>query len=231
MKQNNSYFLLGAPVSSPLGPQNGYILLDNKGNLLDSYAKQHLVPIAESLPLGDTPFVRRFVNTILGGYPFWTQGRRDTIFSITNKAGQTINFSTPICYDDAFAQLARRQSLLGSEIFIVPSNDSWSARPYAAMQHLVAARFRAIETRRPMARAANAGITTLINQRGELKGTLTPFTTNALAVTAQLPNKAPTTLYMHYGDWPIGISLLVMLLVIIHQLLWPTTTQKLLFLA
>jgi apolipoprotein N-acyltransferase len=210
IKNSGAYNLLGAPVRGVNGPENGVVLTDKNAEMLDTYGKRHLVPFAEGIPLGQTPFIYNFIISAIGYYPGWMPGTRDTLFTIKNHRGQTVRFTTPICFEDAFSAIARRHVLKGSELFIVPTNDSWSRRVSAETQHLIASRFRSIETRRSMARAANAGITAFIDEKGTVTQSLKPFTNDALPVSAQLYTSG-FTFYTLAGDWFIIVNLIVLL--------------------
>ncbi len=99
------------------------------------------------------------------------------------------------------------------------TNDAWfgsSAGPY---QHLAQARLRAVEQGLPLARAANTGISAMIDPFGQL------FATIALnregVIDTRLPQALPPTLYARFGDW-----LFLVLLIAIGLLARPASTRQ-----
>jgi apolipoprotein N-acyltransferase len=85
------------------------------------------------------------------------------------------------------------------------TNDGWfglSAGPY---QHLAQARIRAIEQGLPLVRAANTGISAVVDPLGRIIGSL-PLGTDGV-LDALLPRPAPLTTYARMGDLPIGLVL------------------------
>jgi apolipoprotein N-acyltransferase len=106
-------------------------------------------------------------------------------------------FSPLICYEVIFpgnvtARGARPAFLLNV------TNDAWFGRSPGPYQHLVAARFRAVEEGLPLARAANNGISALIDPHGRYLGTL--GLDEAAALDAPLPLPLAPTLFSQWGE-------------------------------
>jgi apolipoprotein N-acyltransferase len=79
------------------------------------------------------------------------------------------------------------------------TNDGWFGRSTGPWQHLAQARMRAIEQGLPIVRAANTGISAVIDAYGRLRSSL-PLDT-AATIVAPLPVSLAPTLYARFGDW------------------------------
>ena len=78
-----------------------------------------------------------------------------------------IKFGPQICYEGLYAKISRDLSTLGAEVFINVTNDSWYGTWFEPYQHLYMTAARAVEFRRPLIRATNTGITTVVLASGE----------------------------------------------------------------
>lgn len=112
-----------------------------------------------------------------------------------------------ICYESIFPYIGRALAQRGARLLVVVTNDAWFGPSAAALQHASLAVFRAVETRRPLARCANTGISGFVQPWGEFRPRSGLFTEEVLVDT--LPDYAAPTLYLLWGDWfPLLCSLL-----------------------
>ena len=232
-------FIIGAPYTINHEKHqygNSTVLIDKNGAYKGAYIKMHLVPFAERIPFVEYEAVRAFIKKIAGFSYGWVQGSRPVLFeipistpfhfepdstktvSLTNgnqmQDPQTVMFSTPICFDDAFAEVCRKLYLAGSEVFINLTNDAWSQTESAEWQHFAVASYRAIEYRTTLARSTNAGVTTIVSPTGRMLQTLPLFKEGALA--AKIPvYERKMTVYARLGDWLIGALALLALTYIV----------------
>lgn len=225
-------FIIGAPFTlDPFTRRNGNsaILFDKTGAVEGWYTKMHLVPMAEAVPFSDIDPVFLFM-TSRGMFTGWTRGTRHAAFEIPldsrTEPQNTITFSIPICFEDAFPSSCAPLWFAGSEVFINITNDSWSKTKSAEYQHFVIASFRCIEYRTPMLRACNSGYTAVIMPNGLVLTDIPPFTQTHLC--AQIPIYARRlTLYAAYGDWLPCLCIAVMLLFVLWQRFRnPSQTQR-----
>ena len=86
-----------------------------------------------------------------------------------------MKFSTPICFEDTFADISAGFVANGADVILNMSNDNWSKRVSAEMQHAAMASFRSIETRKSTIRGTNSGITCLITPEGTMHDEMVPF--------------------------------------------------------
>ena len=102
-----------------------------------------------------------------------------------------------ICYEDAFGgELARRAA--EATLLVNVTNDAWYGRSLAAEQHEQIAAMRALETGRPMLRATNTGITSIIDHRGVELARLPWFTRGMLE--GRIAGRTGATPYVRVGD-------------------------------
>ena len=146
------------------------VILFGSGDILGTYRKQKLVPFTEHFPY-EKQFPRLYELLLANDYKWWEEGEEMTVFEYDG-----VRFSTPICFEDMFGSLSADFVKNGADLLINLTNDSWSGSVEAEMQHLQLASLRAIETRRPLLRSTNSGITCLIKENGEIENMLTPFT-------------------------------------------------------
>lgn len=173
-------------------------LLFEQGEIAQTYRKLHLVPFSEHFP----DWGPRFVRDLLLRFDthFWEHGEELTVFD----AGG-VRFSTPICFEDSFGYLNRDFINAGAQVIVNMTNDGWSKSVPAQMQHMAMAVFRATENRRSVVRAANSGMTVIIEPSGRVTELLEPFVEGRLIGDVPVFDAA-ATLYTRAGDW-LGIAL------------------------
>ncbi|MGH9417079.1 MAG: apolipoprotein N-acyltransferase [Terriglobales bacterium] len=183
---------LGAPDFSK--PRNSALLIHADGTVGLRYDKIHLVPFGEYVPLPDWFTRMAGVSKLVQGVGDFIPGRAPVLFSLGGRA-----FSTLICYESIFPQLARLEVLQGAQFLVNQSDDSWYGRSSAAAQGLQMARVRAIENRRWLLRDTNSGFTAVIDPYGRLSASLPPF--QAAALTTGFAPRTQLTFYTRHGDW------------------------------
>lgn len=186
--------LLGAPrlEESDSGARyyNSAYLFSPAGELVDVYDKIRLVPFAERSPFALPPL---FPHNAAAPSEF-TPGARATVFSLPHGT-----FGVTICYEAAYPSLTRRLVQNGAQVLVNLSNDTWLGGAAAAVeQHFAMAVFRAVENKRPLVRAATAGISGFVDPTGR------PHTLSTAEETviqgAAFPRRE-LTVYARYGDW------------------------------
>jgi apolipoprotein N-acyltransferase len=224
IRGNEPWWLFGNPYFQDYDPEksirgggvNATVLMNPQAQIVDYYGKIQQVPFAEYIPYWEVPAVQNFFIHVVGLAGSWELGRQLTVFEVPlQQPGVTVKFSTPICFEDAFAGLNRAMVAKGAEVLINLTNDSWSHRDSSQQQHFVAAIYRAVENRVPLVRSTNSGVSGVIDAKGRLvAGPLPSFQAGHLAVTLDLPSQRPMTLYNQYGDWLIAFftALLVLIL-------------------
>lgn len=157
-------------------------------------AKRHLVPFGEYLPW------RGFFETFLK--PLTELAMLSDDLTPTADANVTelsgIPCGTMICFDSIYETLALRSTRAGAQILLLATNDSWFLDSRAVYMHNAQARLRAIENCRPVVRAANTGVSSLIDSRGRVTELLPPLVEGVVVGTVT-PSCA-VTLYSVVGN-------------------------------
>lgn len=165
------------------------------------YHKQHLVPFGEFLPVKwlFAPLMQH-LDIPMSDFTPWRQPQNPL-----RAAGNS--FAASVCYEDAFPAEWRNQ-VPTSGMLVNLSEDAWFGDSLAPHQRLQMARHRALESARPMIRASNNGLSSVINWRGEIEVIAPQFVKTV--VTATVQPRIGVTPYTQYGDIP---ALLLMLLI------------------
>lgn len=199
-------FVTGAIRVDRSGPRpvyyNSVYLFDPEGLVLDAYDKVHLVPFGEYLPL------RSYLNAIgfekLVDVPgSFEPGFRHKLMTLPDGS----SFLPLICYEAIFPAY----SGLGSgrpDFLLNVTNDAWFGMTPGPYQHLAQARLRAIEQGLPLVRAANTGISAIIDDRGRIRERLNLGVSGVL--DAPLPSAGPLTIYARTGNVPLLLVLVLL---------------------
>jgi len=194
---------------------NASILVSPQGKVIDTYGKMHPVPFAEAIPFFEYPAVQRFFRNVIGVWNPWFMGSRYTIFDVPLRSGGNLHFGTPICFEDAFANLDRGYILRGADMLINITNDSWSDTWSSEIQHFTVARFRAIENRRVLVRSTNGGVSGVIGPWGEVWGRMPLFQQAWRDVQVPVYKDRTLTPYTRFGDWFPAVLIAFLLVVLV----------------
>ena len=187
-----------APIKAPdRHAYNSVYVIDHSGSVVSVYDKVHLVPFGEYLPFQD--FLERLglqqVTKLPGGF---LAGDRRRLLSVP-RAPDALPL---ICYEAIFPEESAPQG--GRPGWIVNvTNDGWFGISLGPYQHLQQARLRAIEQGLPLVRAANTGISAVIDPLGRIVDRLALGTQGVL--DARLPQRLASTPYGRAGDLPAGL--------------------------
>jgi apolipoprotein N-acyltransferase len=114
-----------------------------------------------------------------------------------------------VCYDSIFPAVPRLYVQMGANVLVEGTNDAWFGGGIGNEQHFEMDRMRAIELDRYLLRAANTGISGVIDPRGNVIATAPQNKRLALEGKYGLQNNL--TLYARFGDWAVLLSILVMM--------------------
>jgi apolipoprotein N-acyltransferase len=207
--------LLGTIDLDETHDYNAAMLVSDGGKLVQVYRKIHLVPFGEYIPGRHTiPLLARVVgDQVPGDFGF---GREYTVFRLTNDKAL---IAPLICFEDTIGELTRQFVLRGANMLANVTNDGWFLRSAASQQHLANAVFRCVETRLPMVRAANTGVTCFVNEFGRITQVLadehgSQFTDGVLTGEVSIPIEHELTFYVRHGELfaqcCVGVSVLVL---------------------
>ena len=139
---------------------NSAFMLDSGGATAAVYRKMHLVPFGEYVPYKSLLF---FVKPLVESVSDFTPGTFVTMLPVN---GHMI--STAICYEVTFSSLMGEAVRQGSELLTTITNDAWYGESSAPFQHFEMAAMRSIEQGRYLVRAANTGITGIVDPYGRV---------------------------------------------------------------
>jgi len=194
--QNNSHVLLNSTRMDREEAgryYNSVYLLSPGRGVSYVYDKVHLVPFGEYLPLAS---LLSFATPLVAEVSSYTPGGGVAPGPI---GGHT--FGPLVCYEDVFPELARHNAGQGAEILVNVTNDLWYGDTAAPEQHLQIAAFRSIETRRFLLRAANSGITAVIDPRGRVRQETRLFTEDCLV--GDVAFLSGSSLFVLLGNLPV----------------------------
>lgn len=190
---------------------NSAYLLNPSGEISGRYDKQHLVPFGEYIPLKRILF---FLDKLVVGIGDFEPGPGPTLLDFERgQDGRQTRFGVAICFEVIFPDLVRRLAREGANFLVTITNDAWFGDTVAPHQHFGMVVFRAVENRMAFARAANTGVSGLIDPTGRILTTTPIFTEHA--VIGSIPLGAPSTVYTRFGDvfaWACVIMALILLL-------------------
>jgi apolipoprotein N-acyltransferase len=193
--------LLGSIDQDETHAYNAALLVSEGGKHVQIYRKVHLVPFGEYVPGRHTiPLLARVVGDQVPDD--FTFGKEYTVFHLTNDKAKVAPL---ICFEDTIGDLARQFVLGGANLLVNVTNDGWFLRSAGSQQHVANAVFRCVETRLPMVRAANTGVTCFINQFGHITQTLldekqSQFTEGVLTGEVEVPIGGEPTFYVRHGE-------------------------------
>jgi len=184
------------------GPFNSAIQISKQG-VSGIYHKSKLVPGFEmELPAGFERIIRKILPDIGGtSWGYGIQKERACFsHSVTGQVAGPI-----ICYESIFGNYVADYVRKGAEVLFIITNDGWWKNTNGYEQHLAFASLRAIETRRPVARAANTGISCLIDIRG--KRTHETKWWKEAVIKGKICSETSLTPYVRHGDYLLKLSL------------------------
>lgn len=133
---------------------------------MQTYDKMHLVPYGEWVPGGEY-FIFSWIETLIeeAGAGIFQRGKKQTIFQLRNG----IRFAVGICFESTLANQMSQAKKNGAQFLVNITNDAWFKRSPGLEQHFLQSVFRAAENQCYVVRAANTGITAIINPNGSIQ--------------------------------------------------------------
>ncbi len=171
------------------------------GEMTDRYDKTQLVPFGEYVPLA------RLLGSVLAAIARGiaqeglTAGEAPRAVMLAPPDAAPLPVGVPICYELLFPDLVRRFARDGSEMFLAITNDAWYGRTGAPFQFLAMTAMRSAENRLWTVRAANTGVSAIIDASGRVRQRTRIFERDLLV--ADIPRRpAPLggSFYARYGD-------------------------------
>ncbi len=172
--------------------RNSVIALNGDGEITHHYAKAHLVPYGEYLPMRPILEPLGLSRLVAGSIDYQPgPGPRTIDLGKHGKAG------IQICYEIVFSGAVADKANRPDYIFN-PSNDGWFGT-WGPPQHLAQARMRALEEGLPVLRSTTTGISAVIDANGVVRGSIGPGLSDKLE--GFVPAAKPPTLFARAGHW------------------------------
>lgn len=189
---------------------NSAVQIDSDSTI-NVYHKSKLVPGIEKQFTAGAGRILKKILPYLGGsqWGYGTQNGR-TCFT---KSGTSLRIAPVICYESLYGKFLTSYVKNGADAFFMITNDGWWKNTNGYKQHLHFASLRAIENRRPVVRAANTGISCIIDTKGRITDR-SAWWTEELIVSDFIPG-ATLTPYVRYGDYIMQICSIISILVLI----------------
>ena len=173
-----------------------------------------LVVGVEKMPYTEYLGFLRKLTIRLGG-TFRSHGEQEFRENLYTRSDST-GISPVICYESIFGEYVTDYIREGSQFIFVITNDGWWGDTPGYRQHHSYSRLRAIETRRSVARSANTGISSFINQRGEILQRTRYWEQAALRGTINANDGL--SFYTRHGDYIARIAYFFALLVFLYTI-------------
>ncbi len=202
--------LHGTLDADGVGEYNAAALLPANKSGWQIQHKIHLVPFGEYVPFRDSfPLFAWIVGDQIPSD--FDSGRSVNLFELQEHG---ILIAPLICFEDTLPWLVGRFAVKGANLLVNVTNDAWFLESAGSHQHFANARLRAIETRRPMVRAANTGVTAFIDTHGRVRkleddggGT---FTRGYLAAAIKVPDSHVGQTFYTSNPWVMPLFAWVM---------------------
>ncbi len=169
---------------------NGAVMLDESGVTAASYQKMHLVPFGEYVPARQLFF---FMSRLVEAVSDFSAGTSPTLLPVR---GHRVSVS--ICYEVVYPDLVRRFVNDGAELLTTITNDAWFGPTSAPYQHFAQASLRAVENGRFLVRAANTGVSGVVDPYGRVVQSSAIFEPAIVLGDARF--LATRTIYSRIGD-------------------------------
>ena len=160
---NNHKILLGINTKDEKTGEyfNSLLVVNNQFEIIHKYNKNKLVPFGEFLPF-ESLLKKIGLKKVTQGYGSFSKGKTKTNIIIDK-----INMLPLICYEIIFPELVQTRGYK-TNLIVNISEDGWFGNSIGPYQHFAKAVFRAIENNSFLARSANMGISSIINNKGKI---------------------------------------------------------------
>jgi apolipoprotein N-acyltransferase len=201
-------------VAEPVDPTNPHAynsiyVIDQNGSIVSLYDKVHLVPFGEYLPFKSVleKLGLQVLTKQVGGF---LAGDRRRPLAVP---GAPVALPL-ICYEIIFPGDVVPSGPRPSWIVNV-TNDGWFGISTGPYQHFQQARVRAIEEGLPLVRAANTGISAVVDPVGRIVNSL-PLGSEGV-LDSSLPRSIRAPLYARLGDAPAGVMVAIALVIVVRR--------------
>lgn len=197
----------GAVTEGGVRYYNSILMINDGGEIVDGYDKLHLVPFGEYLPFAEV--LGRFgLRQVVQAFPGFTAGTQRRALD----GGEGVRLLPFICYEIIFPR--ENGVAVDTNLIINVTNDGWFGDTPGPYQHFRQAQVRAVMLGLPMVRAANNGISGLIDPHGRIVDAFGLDAVGVLDSEMSLASPSPRSLSIAYwGQWGVfgGLVLLIVI--------------------
>jgi apolipoprotein N-acyltransferase len=207
-RRSDAAILIGSDQwerGSPPRIYNAAFLVRPDGATGGVYRKVHLVPFGEYVPMKRVLF---FAAPLVEAVSDFSAGTTVNTLPVDGA-----RISTAICYEVVYPELIREGVLGGSALLTTITNDAWFGRSSAPWQHFQMASMRAIEQGRYLVRAANTGVSGVVDPYGRVLLASDLFVEGRWTLDVRLIDEL--TIYARVGDLVVWASLVLVLLALV----------------
>jgi len=209
-KKTGASMLVGSiAIDHPRTPEeqwyNAVLAVDPATGLQETYyAKRHLVPFGEYVPMR---WMFGWLHKVVPVGDDFMHGLDPAPLSLSLH-GAPFTAGPLICYEDVFPELGVSSARAGADFLVVATNDAWYGEGGAAIQHAAHSVLRAVETRRPVLRCGNGGWSGWIDEFGNVRAVLKDENgsvyfrgTRTITVTRDARWIGRNSFYVEHPDW------------------------------
>ncbi len=180
---------------------NSVLSMDPGTEGIGWHDKHHLVPFTEFVPVPQA--VRDWLRLMNLPNADFTRGaaRQQPLRAAGHRIAATV------CYEDAYGS-TQLPALREATLLVNVTNDAWFGRSSARYQHLQISRMRTQEAGRPLVRAANDGVSAVIDHHGRVIARAPEYEPTVLR--AELQPRTGLTPYARVGNWPVVVLSLIL---------------------
>ncbi len=204
LEDSETAILTGVPhyeqVDKKIESYNSVVMF-NSTDVLDVYKKIQLVPMAEYVPLSG---VFPSLKELNFGQANFTRGDTFTTFPL-----KSWEVGSVICFESTIPQLFRSFIREGADVMVIVTNDGWYETAPEPQQHAKQAIFRAIETRKPIIRCANTGISMIVEPSGNIR--TSSRLNEEIVLRSQIQPNTYVSFYTRWGDLFAQIIMVVLI--------------------
>ncbi len=204
--KTKSWFIFGSMSYAPNNLQTDYYnsayLLSPQGDIRNKYDKVHLVPYGEYVPMRN---LFPFINRLTAGMGDFAKGKGFYPLTMGER-----KIGVMICYEAILPEAARTYKNMAADLLVNITNDAWFGTTSAPYQHLSMSIFRAVETRLYLVRAANTGISAIVDPAGKIIKRTELFKKDEIHGNVKLISLP--TIYAQYGDWLVWVSFICLVI-------------------
>ena len=224
-KENESHIITGCLETkldqNKIKKYNTLLHFNKLGNIEGVNRKKILVPFGEYYPFNSLfpKFYQYILNTTDALY--FDIDSNLNLFKINDPLDNRINIGTIICFESGYSKLFNNYINQKVDFFINFTNDYWSLSKVSMIQHASFSVFRAIETRRPVLRISNGGLSGYINPHGKIYSKILLGKEGLMTSKVNKVNKEYKTFYSQHSNLILLFSIITIVYYIIYLLFEP----------